>query len=405
MHGTAGEEPLDAGGHVQAANPARTRQGRDRSARRRAQGDAGVARSDQRRTGRPVQREGGSAHQADRGLRSARPGLQRSSRRAEGEPRRLREELREPPFRRARRGGHQERQIGLAPRIEAFLHQRSAMTLATSNPLLQPWNTPYGLPPFADIAPAHFKPAFDQALKEQLAEVDAIGASPQPPSFDNTLAAFDRSGRLLARLDGLFYNLTSSETSPALHAERAALGLTPEQLRLLERVHLDFVRAGAKLAPTAQARYAQIMERLAELTTRFAQNVLADEASYQLVLRTPDELAGLPDFVCAAARQAAVERGVGDACVITLSRSHIVPFLTFSDRRDLREQAWRAWTTRGEHAGEHDNREIAREILTLRNEQARLHGHSCYADYALADTMAGSRAAVTDLLTQVWGPA
>ena len=310
------------------------------------------------------------------------------------------------------------------------------MTLATSNPLLQPWNTPYGLPPFADIAPAHFKPAFDQALKEQLAEVDAIGASPQPPSFDNTLAAFDRSGRLLARLDGLFYNLTSSETSPALqaverelaplmaahssaiymhaglfkridtlHAERAALGLTPEQLRLLERVHLDFVRAGAKLAPTAQARYAQIMERLAELTTRFAQNVLADEASYQLVLRTPDELAGLPDFVCAAARQAAVERGVGDACVITLSRSHIVPFLTFSDRRDLREQAWRAWTTRGEHAGEHDNREIAREILTLRNEQARLHGHSCYADYALADTMAGSRAAVTDLLTQVWGPA
>ena len=97
------------------------------------------------------------------------------------------------------------------------------MTLATSNPLLQPWNTPYGLPPFVDIAPAHFKPAFDQALKEQLAEVDAIGASPQPPSFDNTLAAFDRSGRLLARLDGLFYNLTSSETSPALQAvERRA---------------------------------------------------------------------------------------------------------------------------------------------------------------------------------------
>src|SRR5438552_2670076 len=377
MHGTAGEEPLDAGGHVQAANPTRTRQGRDRSARRRAQGDAGVARSDQRRTGRPVQREGGSAHQTDRGLRSARPGLQRSSRRAEGEPRCLREELREPPFRRARRGGHQERQIGLAPRIEAFLHQRSAMTLATSNPLLQPWNTPYGLPPFADIAPAHFKPAFDQALKEQLAEVDAIGASPQPPSFDNTLAAFDRSGRLLARLDGLFYNLTSSETSPALQAvelevaplmaahasavymhgglfrridalqaQRDSLDLTSEQRRLLERVHLDFVRAGAQLAPHEQARYAQVMERLAELTTRFSQNVLADESAYQLVLRSEAELAGLPDFVCAAARQAAAERGVRDACVITLSRSHIVPFLSFSERRDLREQAYRAWTTR-----------------------------------------------------------
>ena len=310
------------------------------------------------------------------------------------------------------------------------------MTLATSNPLLQPWNTPHGLPPFADIAPAHFKPAFEQALKEQLAEIDALASAPQAPSFDNTVAAFDRSGRLLARLDGLFYNLTSSETSPALQAvelemaplmaahasavymhgglfrridalqaQRDSLDLTSEQRRLLERVHLDFVRAGARLAPHEQARYAQVMERLAELTTRFSQNVLADESAYQLVLRSEAELAGLPDFVCAAARQAAAERGVHDACVITLSRSHIVPFLSFSERRDLREQAYRAWTTRGEHDGGHDNRPIAREILTLRGEQARLHGHASYADYALADTMAGNPAAVIALLQQVWGPA
>jgi peptidyl-dipeptidase Dcp len=191
----------------------------------------------------------------------------------------------------------------------------------------------------------------------------------------------------------------------ALHAQRDALALSAEQRRVLERYHFDFVRAGAKLDAAAQKRYAQIMGRLAELTTRFGQNVLADESAFQLVLRTEADAAGLPDFVRATMRQAARDRGLSEGMLVTLSRSHIVPFLSFSERRDLREHAWRAWTSRGEHAGEHDNREIAREILALRNEQAHLHGFACYADYALADTMAGNRAAVTALLEQVWEPA
>jgi peptidyl-dipeptidase Dcp len=310
------------------------------------------------------------------------------------------------------------------------------MTLATSNPLLQPWDTPHGLPPFAALRPEHFRPAFDVALKQHLADIEAIAGNPEPPTFENTVAAFDRCGRLFVRLEALFYNLTSSETSPqlqaaerelaaplaahsnaifmhaglfrridALQAQRDSLPLAAEQRRLLERFHLDFVRAGAKLAPQAQARYAQVTERLAELTTRFAQNVLADESGYRLVLRSDDDLAGLPGFVRAAARQAAADRGIADAAVITLSRSHVVAFLTFSERRDLREQAYKAWTTRGEHAGVHDNRPVAREILTLRNEQARLHGYASYADYALADTMAGRGGAVGDLLARVWQPA
>lgn len=314
------------------------------------------------------------------------------------------------------------------------------MSQAASNPLLQDWNDqPYGLPPFARIEAAHFAPAFEAALAEHRAELDRIAAQAEPPSFENTIAAFDRSGRLLARLEHLFYTLGASATSPelqaaqralaaplaahgnavymhaalfkrvdALYAERQALGLSPEQLRLLERIHLDFVRAGAKLQGEAQARYAQVVERLAELHTLFGQNVLADESSYQLLLRSEDELAGLPDFVRAAARQAAVDRGLGEdasAHVITLSRSLIVPFLSFSERRDLREQAWRAWIGRGEKDGATDNRAVAQEILTLRKEQARLHGHACYADYALADTMAGSREAVLGLLNQVWEPA
>lgn len=310
------------------------------------------------------------------------------------------------------------------------------MTTATSNPLLQPWDTPFGLPPFDQIRAEHFVPAFEAACAAHRADIDAIAAQSEPPSFDNTIAALDRSGRLYWRIEGVFHNLAASETSPALqqveremapklaahtsaiymhrglferidalHAQREQLGLSAEQRRLLERFHFDFVRAGARLSGAAQQRYAQVMERLAELTTRFGQNVLADESSYRLVLRSEDELAGLPDFVRASAKQAAIDRGLPDAHVITLSRSLIVPFLTYSDRRDLREQAWRAWTSRGEHDGEHDNRPVAREILALRNEQARAHGYACYADYALADTMAGTRAAVNQLLEQVWARA
>ncbi len=303
---------------------------------------------------------------------------------------------------------------------------------ATANPLLQPWDTPHGLPPFDRIRPEHFEPALREAMRQHREELAAIAANPEPPSFDNTLAAFDRSGRLLNRISSTFYNLTASATSEALqqvqralaapmaahesavymdqalfrrvdalHARRAELGLDPESQRLLERVHLDFVRAGAQLPPAQRERYAQVMQQLAELTTAFGQNVLHDESSWQLPLQGEADLAGLPGFVRAAARQAAVDRGL-DGHVVTLSRSLIVPFLTYSTRRDLRETAWRAWTTRGEHAGAHDNREVARGILRLRNEQARLHGKACYADHALADTMAGSQAAVQGLLDQVW---
>jgi peptidyl-dipeptidase Dcp len=301
------------------------------------------------------------------------------------------------------------------------------------NPLLTPWTAPFGLPPFQDIRAEHFEPAFAAAMQEQLDELRHIATQAAAPTFDNTVAAFDRTGRLLSRVAAVFYNLTASETNPelqavqrrmaapladhdsaiyldaalfaridGLHAQRDSLGLTAEQRRLLERVHLDFVRAGARLQGAARDRYAAVMAELAELTTRFAQNVLHDENAWRLVLHTEADLAGLPDFLRANARQAAAERGVPGGHVITLSRSLVVPFLTFSERRDLREQAWRAWTSRGEHDGPADNREVARDILRLRHEQARLHGHACYADHALADTMAGTRSAVQRLFDEVW---
>ena len=305
--------------------------------------------------------------------------------------------------------------------------------MTATNPLLADWTTPFALPPFDLIRASHFAPAFDAAMQAQRAEVEAVAAQPQAPDFDNTVAAFDRSGRLLSRIEAAFHALAASHTSPdiqavqrelagplaahdsavmmhaglfarldAVHEKRHELGLSPEQLRLVERLHVDFVRAGAKLGADKQPRYAQIMERLAQLTTRFAQNVLADEAGFQLELSDAD-LDGLPPFVRASARQAASDRGLAEGThVVTLSRSLIVPFLTFSTRRDLRERAWKAWVGRGENEGETDNREVARDILRLRQEQAWLHGHASYAEYALANTMAGTIASVNNLLDDVY---
>ena len=308
--------------------------------------------------------------------------------------------------------------------------------MTNDNPLLAEWKTPYGLPPFSEVRAEHFAPAFNVALAQHAAEVDRLAAQTDAPDFDNTIVPFDASGRLLARLGHLFHNLCSSETSPelqaverelsprlaahwsaiylngplfaridVLHAQCEALELAPEARRLLERVHLDFVLAGARLSASDKQRFGAIVERLAELQTAYSQNVLHDESSWALWLTDERDLAGLPPYLRAAAHEAAQQRGRPDGWAITLSRSLVAPFLTYSDRRDLREQAFKAWTSRGEHEGEHDNRPIAREILALRHEQARLMGYATYAEYALVDRMAGTPAAVARLLEQVWTPA
>lgn len=305
----------------------------------------------------------------------------------------------------------------------------------SDNPFFETWTTPFGLPPFDRIRPEHFPDAFDRGMAEQLAEVEAIAEAAAPPSFANTIAAMERSGRLLGRVSRVFHNLDASNTSDAieavardyaaklaqhhmriqlnaglfrrvadLHARREMLGLAEDQMRLLERYHLDFVRSGTLLGDAERARMSAISERLAMLHTLFGQNVLHDEKDWKLVLGEGD-LDGLPEFIRSAAAEAARERGLAGGYVITLSRSSVEPFLTFSARRDLRQAAYEAWTRRGEHEGEHDNRPLIREILTLRAEQARLLGYESYAAYRLDDTMAKNAAAVERLLSQVWEPA
>jgi peptidyl-dipeptidase Dcp len=304
------------------------------------------------------------------------------------------------------------------------------------NPLLEAWTPPRETPPFAAIQPEHFRPAFDRAMADHLAEIEAIAVAPASPSFDNTIAAMERSGRALTRVSSVFHALTGAHTNDALMAleremspllaahrnrvhlheglyarikalwdRRAELGLSPEQARVLERYDVAFRRAGAGLPAEARLRVAEIGERLATLGTAFSQNVLADEQAYALVLETEADLGGLSEAARAAARDAAEERGLAGKYAITLSRSSIEPFLQSSTRRDLREKAYAAWIARGDGGGATDNKAIIAETVRLRAERARLLGFPTFAHYRLDDSMAKTPEAVEGLLERVWAPA
>jgi peptidyl-dipeptidase Dcp len=303
------------------------------------------------------------------------------------------------------------------------------------NPFCESWDTPFGMAPFARIRPQHFPAAFDRGMAEQADEIASITGAAWPPSFTDTIEALERSGRLLDRVAKVFHNLDASDTNPALEAiardyapklaqhqmrialdpglfarvddlfaRRGTLGLTPDQMRLLERHRLRLVRSGALLDLQQKTRLAAISERLASLHTQFGQNVLHDEREWRLELG-PNDLDGLPDFVREAAAQAARERKHPGRWVITLARSSIEPFLTFAARRDLRRTAYEAWTARGTHPGEADNLPLIREIMARRAEQARLLGYPDFAAYRLDDSMAKTAEAVEHLLLQVWQPA
>jgi peptidyl-dipeptidase Dcp len=305
-----------------------------------------------------------------------------------------------------------------------------------ANPLLCAWSAPRETPPFAAIRPEHFRPAFDRAMAEHMAEIEAIAAAPEEASFANTIAALERSGRALERVAAVFFALAGAHTNDALMAieremspllaahrnrihlherlyariralwdRRGELGLTPEEARVLERYDVTFRRAGAGLPAAAKNRIAAIGERLAELGTAFSQNVLADEQAYALVLDGEDDLAGLSEGARAAASAAAAERGMASKHVITLARSSVEPFLQSSARRDLREKAYAAWIARGNGGGATDNKAIIAETIRLRAERARLLGYPTFADYRLDDAMAKAPQAVQALLERVWSPA
>ncbi|MEM9696019.1 MAG: M3 family metallopeptidase, partial [Myxococcota bacterium] len=296
--------------------------------------------------------------------------------------------------------------------------------------LLAPWTGPYdGVPPWAATAnTAAFGPAIDRAIASWLDEVKVIAESTEPATFDNTLAALEKSGRPLDRVTTLFFVLASSRNTPdvqklagvirpklskaedrvyfdeklfarvaVVHKYRAQL--TPQQKRLVEKSYDAFVRRGAQLDGAKKKRMGEINERLATLFTDFGNRVQADEDS--AVQLTKADLGGLPDALVGVYETAAKERKMEGYAVVN-TRSAVDPFLTFYDRRDHREKVWRAFVHRGDHGDENDTTAIIAEIVALRAERANLLGYASHAHWRMSDTMAKDPQKAMRLMNQVW---
>ncbi|ACG74438.1 Peptidyl-dipeptidase Dcp [Anaeromyxobacter sp. K] len=303
-----------------------------------------------------------------------------------------------------------------------------------NNPLLAPWAGPHGgVPPFDVARVDQLAPAIEAGMAAKLAAVEAIAADPAAPTFDNTLAAMERSGRALDRAMTVFGVFSTSMSTPefqaverelapklaafddritqneklfariaAVYEARETSCRTPEQKRLAWLYHTTFVRAGAKLDPAAKQRVAAINERLATLYTKFAQDVLADESGYTLVLEDEAALAGLPASVRAGMAAAAATRGKAGKWAVLNTRSSVEPFLAYSERRDLRERVWRDFTRRGDHGDGHDTKAAITEILKLRAERAKLLGYPTHAHWRLEDSMAKTPERAMALMEAVW---
>ena len=305
------------------------------------------------------------------------------------------------------------------------------------NKALFNWNGSMGLPNFKEIDPSDFAPAFEAALKHDRDAVNAIADNTDAPTFENTINALEApqetNAQMLEKVSAIFWNLMGAHSNDTLRKleqdiapkmsrhmsetaanknlfkridtlwqDRDGLNLTHEQTRVLENHWKNFVRAGAALSDEQQKRLSEINAELAQLGSSFSQNILADEAEWSLVLESENDLTGLPDFLKSAMQAAAKERGHQGKHAVTLSRSIIDPFLTFSEHRDLRERAFQAWAARGESEGDRDNRAIVAKTVKLRQQKAELLGYESFAHFKLENQMAKEPIAVTDLLEKVW---
>jgi peptidyl-dipeptidase Dcp len=306
----------------------------------------------------------------------------------------------------------------------------------TVNPLLADWTAPFGLPPFGEIQPSHFRPALEAAMAAHRSEVDAIAANPAAPTFANTVAALGTSGERLASVQAVFGTLVSAQTTPEIQAiqremaprltrhrddtllddrlfgrvnvlweGRAALRLEPDQAVLLERTWKSFVRSGARLDPARKDRLKALNGELTSLGVRFGDNLLAATNGWRLVLDREEQLGGLPPGHVAAMAEAAVQAKMPGKWVVTLHAPSLWPFLRYASDRELRRRALEAYASRCDQGGPEDNKALASRTAALRVEKARLLGYPTWADYVLDDQMAGTPAAAYALVGQLWEPA
>lgn len=304
------------------------------------------------------------------------------------------------------------------------------------NPFLTAYTTPFGVPPFDQIRSEHYIPAFEKGMEIHQEEIDAIVNNPDAPTFDNTIGALDISGELLRKVNGVFFRLRSAETNDdldsiareiqpvltahnssislnpglfervkVLYEEREALDLTEEQAMVLDKTYRSFVRGGANLDEAGKERIKEIDKELAMLTMQFGDNLLDETNNYQLVISDEADLAGLPGSVRSAAADAARAAGEDGKWIFTLQKPSWIPFLQYSEKRELREKLYKAMYMRCNRGNEYDNNDIIKKILELRIERANLLGYDTHAAYVLEERMAKDADHVYELLMNVWEPA
>lgn len=306
----------------------------------------------------------------------------------------------------------------------------------TSNPFLTEFQTPYATPDFDRIQFEHYEPAFLKGIEQQNEEIQSIVQNTEAPTFENTVVALDNSGELLARVSGVFFALTEADTNDSLIAlqgriapmlsehqdniylnadlyqriatlhqqeEDGTLSLNTEQHYLLDKYYKRFVRSGASLDADKQQRLREINKQLSTLTIDFGNHVLADNNAYQLVIDKEEDLAGLPEAVISGAAHEAEARGLAGKWVFTLQESSRLPLLQYAQNRELRKNIYQAYTSLGNHDNANDNKEVLKQILTLRLEKAKLMGYKNHAEYVLAENMAKTPETVMDFLNNLWG--
>lgn len=303
------------------------------------------------------------------------------------------------------------------------------------NPFFEQWTTPYGVPPFDRIKTYHYKPAFDKALSLHNEEIEAIVANSEEPTFENTVAAMDRSGRMLSDVSNVFGMICAAETNEELQAleeqimpllaahsdailmndklfervktvydSRKSRDLDCDQIRLTEKIYDDFVRSGALLGAEQKVRLKEVNEELSTLSVRFGSNILAENNNYVLY-QTDKDIAALPTPIRDAAKEKAAELGQDGKYAFTLHKPSMIPFLTYSPNRQAREEIYKAYINRCNNNDKFDNKQIINDMIRLRCEKAQLLGYNNYAEYVISDQMAATPKAVYKLLDQVWAPA
>lgn len=308
--------------------------------------------------------------------------------------------------------------------------------ITAENPLLGDWDTPYGVPPFGVIKECHYMPAFEVGMAVHRKEIEAIASNPAAATFANTIEAMDRSGEALGQVSGVFYNMLSSMSNDSLQAiakeiapklskhgddismnvalfarvkavyqQKDSLGLDGAQAMLLEKTYKGFVRGGANLQGEPKAQLRKINEELSVLSLQFGEHILKENNRFTMVLEHEADLAGLPGSVRAGAAETAIQTGHKGKWVFTLQKPSLIPFLQYSQKRDLREKMFKGYINKGDNNDDLDNKNILAKMAALRVTRANLLGFDSHADYALDVTMAKSPGRVYELLNKVWPPA